>query len=123
MTGSSGGGGDGGRKKRRHPTHGKSREAGTSSGYNEAANRERIFQDIEGRMRQIRELAEEGNDFTNDEISELTQSVVALFRSLESEGEVVSDRAFAEYQRLRERLNQALRTAPTNEAAKKLLRS
>lgn len=115
MAGSSVGGGDGGRKKRRQlrPVRSNGREAAPAA-HNDVANREHVFQDIEGRMRRIRELAEEGAAYSSDEIRQLAQNVVSLFRTLEGEGEVVSDRAFAEYQRLRDRLNQALRSAPAS---------
>lgn len=68
-----------------------------------------MFQDIEGLLRQIREQAEESAGWTEQQLSEITQTVTAFTRSLEAEADPVSDRTRGEYQRIREKLSQALK--------------
>jgi C4-type Zn-finger protein len=68
-----------------------------------------MFQDIEGLLRQIRERAEEASVWTEDQLQDFTQTVTFFTRSLEQEGEQISQRARSEYQRIREKLSQALR--------------
>lgn len=75
----------------------------------DSINRERIFQHIEGLLRQIREAAEEGADYTEEQLSEYTQLVTSFTRDLEEEGELPSDRVRAEYMRVRDKLNHALK--------------
>jgi hypothetical protein len=65
---------------------------------------------VEGLLRQIRELAEEYATYNNEQLNDLTQSVGGLFKLLESEAEIVSDRSYSEYQRVREKLSRALRS-------------
>lgn len=102
-------GGNGSRKKRRRQRSNRVKGRGPSaSAHGERANRERIFQDVEGLLRQIRELAEENAVYSAEQLAEYTHVVVGLFKLLESEGQVVSDRAFSDYMRVRERLSQAL---------------
>ena len=68
-----------------------------------------MFQDIEGLLRQIRERAEETAEWTEEQLSEFTHTVTGFTKSLEEEGEPVSERARSEYQRIREKLSQVLR--------------
>jgi hypothetical protein len=75
----------------------------------EVRNRERIFQDIEGLLRQIREQAEESAVWTEEELRAITVAVTSFTRSLEDEADPVSERVRSEYQRVRERLSQALK--------------
>lgn len=91
------------RGKRRHPVQ------GGRAPQTEAGNRERIFQDIEGLLRQIREQAEESPAWTEEELRAITQTVTSFTKSLEEEVDPVSERARSEYQRVREKLSQALR--------------
>ena len=80
-----------------------------ASPHGETASRERIYQDIEGLLRQIRELAEESGSFSHEQLAELTNLVTTLSKTLDTEGQLVCDRVFGEYQRVRDRLSQALR--------------
>ena len=72
-------------------------------------DRERIFQDIEGLLRRIREDAEE-HGRPEEELRDVTATVTTFTKLLEEESEVVSERARVEYHRVRERLNHALRS-------------
>ena len=92
------------RGKRRRTTH--VRPAPTH-----AMNREHIFQDIEGLLRQIREQAEESPDWTEQQLNEITQAVTSFTKSLEEEADPISDRARNEYQRIREKLSNAMKGA------------
>jgi hypothetical protein len=110
-----GGGRFGNRRKRRRqrPQRPKRRSKGPqarSVAVKDDTNRERIFQDIEGLLRRIREEAEESGVWTEDELREITATVTNFTKVLEEESEVVSERARIEYHRVREKLNQALRT-------------
>jgi len=67
-----------------------------------------VFQSVEGLLRQIREQAEETAQWTEDELREITQTVTTFTKSLEQEADPISDRARMEYQRIREKLSQAL---------------
>ncbi|MBI3782527.1 MAG: hypothetical protein HY270_03900 [Deltaproteobacteria bacterium] len=106
-----GGGSAASRKKRRRQRgqRNKHRTPGSPSLHGDSANRERVYQDVEGLLRQIRELAEENAAYTQEQLDDFTQSVVTLFKALESEGQMISDRLFADYQRVRDKLNMALR--------------
>jgi len=75
----------------------------------DVASRERIFQDIEGLLRQIREQAEESADWSEEQLQDITQTVTGFTRSLEQEGDPISSRTQGEYQRIREKLSQALK--------------
>ncbi len=77
----------------------------------DAASRERVFQSVEGLLRQIREQAEEGSQWSEAELREITQTVTSFTKLLEQEGDPISDRALMEYHRIREKLNQALNRA------------
>ena len=108
----------GGRRKRRRqrPQPGKSsrphepQRSGAAARI-DAASRERAFQSVEGLLRQIREQAEEGAQWTEEELREVTQTVTAFTKLLEQESDPISDRAQVEYQRIREKLSQALNRA------------
>ena len=111
----------GGRRKRRRqrPQHAKSQRPHegqhrtAAPGRLDVANRERAFQSVEGLLRQIREQAEEGLPWSEAELREITQAVTAFTKLLEQESDPISDRAQAEYHRIREKLSQALnRGAP-----------
>ncbi len=101
----------GSRKKRRRQRslRGKRRVGPSAEPRTDDRSRERIFQDIEGLLRQIREQAEESANWTEDQLKEITHTVTSFTKSLEDEGDPVSERARSEYQRVREKLNQALR--------------
>ena len=107
----------GGRRKRRRqrPQHGKRprpHEQHRAPGARlDATSRERVFQSVEGLLRQIREQAEETSQWTEDELREITQTVTTFTKSLEQEADPISDRARMEYQRIREKLSQALNRA------------
>ena len=92
------------RGKRRQVPHGSHRPA-----HIDTVSRERIFQDIEGLLRQIREQAEESKTWTDEQLSQFVQAVTTFTKSLEEESDPISDRARSEYHRIRERLSQALR--------------
>jgi hypothetical protein len=79
------------------------------SGHIDIVSRERMFQDIEGLLRQIRERAEEAAVWTDEQLHDFTQSVTGFTKSLEQEGEPLSQRARSEYQRIRDKLSDALR--------------
>ncbi len=105
----------GGRRKRRRqrPQHGKHQrphepQRARVGARHDSASRERVFLSVEGLLRQIREQAEEGVQWTEAELREITQTVTAFTKSLEQEGDPISDRAQTEYQRLREKLSHAL---------------
>ena len=74
----------------------------------EVASRERVFQSVEGLLRQIREQAEESSQWTEAELREITQTVTTFTKSLEQESDPISDRVRLEYDRIREKLSQAL---------------
>jgi hypothetical protein len=77
----------------------------------DVVSRERVFQSVEGLLRQIREQAEETSQWTEDELREITQTVTTFTKSLEQEADPISERARMEYQRIREKLSQALTRA------------
>lgn len=110
----SGNGGGGRRKRRRqrpqHTKHVRPHEAQRSGAAArvDAASRERVFQSVEGLLRQIREQAEEGAQWSETELREITQTVTAFTKLLEQESDPISERALSEYQRIREKLSQAL---------------
>ena len=75
----------------------------------ETASRERIFQELEGLLRQIREQAEESASWPEHELTEMTQTVTTFTKALEEQADPIPERARSEYQRIRERLSQALK--------------
>jgi hypothetical protein len=101
------------RRRRRHRSHrGKAEFSQPGSNAQvDRLTRERMFQDIEGLLRRIREQAEEVNAWSVEELHEITQTVTGFTRSLEQEGDPVSQRSVTEYQRIREKLSQALKGA------------
>jgi len=109
------GNGGGGRRKRRrqrppHTKHVRPHEGQRSGAAArvDAASRERVFQSVEGLLRQIREQAEEGELWSEAELREITQTVTAFTKLLDQEGDPISDRALTEYHRVRDKLTQAL---------------
>lgn len=90
------------RGKRRQPTESRAPQI-------DLVSRERIFQELEGLLRQIREQAEEGMPWPQERLDDFTQAVVSFTKSLEEQGEAVSDRVRSEYQRIRDKLSQALK--------------
>ena len=109
-SGDGGGGGIGRKKRRRQRGQRNKKRVGVSpSPHGDNANRERVYQDIEGLLRQIRELAEETSAYSQERLDEFTQVVMTLFKALEGEGEMVSDRLYGEYLRVRDKLNLALK--------------
>jgi len=105
--------GSGRRRKRRHRSQkGRPQRRQRPQGggpHIDVVSRERMFQDIEGLLRQIRERAEETSVWTEDQLNDFTQTVTGFTKSLEQESEQISHRARSEYQRIREKLSQALR--------------
>ena len=79
---------------------------------NDNVNRERIFQDLEGLLRQIREEAEESSNgrISEGQISEVARVVSAFSKVLEEQSDPISERSRGEYQRIREKLVQTLRS-------------
>jgi hypothetical protein len=102
------------RKRRRQRPQRTKRHKGGGGGQQRShavkddTDRERIFQDIEGLLRRIREEAEEAGR-PEEELRDVTATVTNCTKILEEETEVVSERARVEYHRVREKLNHALR--------------
>ncbi len=98
------------RRHRQRPQRGKYRRPPHGRGSHvEGMSRERVFQELEGLLRQIREQAEESADWAEDRLTEITQTVTSFTKSLEEETDPIPERARAEYQRIREKLSQALK--------------
>jgi C4-type Zn-finger protein len=78
----------------------------------EGVSRERIFQDLEGLLRQIREEAEESSNggVSEEQISDMARAVRAFSKVLEEHSDPIPERARGEYQRIREKLVRALRS-------------
>jgi hypothetical protein len=101
-----------GRKKRRRQRAQRGKRHGGGQGGAaplDIVSRERVFQELEGLLRQIREQAEESAGGAADQLTEITQAVTSFTKSLEEQGDPISERARSEYQRIRERLSQALK--------------
>jgi hypothetical protein len=106
------------KRRRQRPQRGKRHKGGgggggghsKSAGLKDDTDRERIFQDIEGLLRRIREEAEEMGGRSEQELADVTATVTNFTKILEEEAEVVSERARVEYHRVREKLNHALRS-------------
>lgn len=112
--GRGGGGGGGKRHKRRRqrPQRNNNQRRIPSSKESAALDsvgRERMFQQVEGLLRQIREHAEEANSFTEDELRHYTTTVTTFMTLLEEESEPISERARSEFLRVRDKLTHALR--------------
>lgn len=97
------------KRRRRHRAQKGKRRRPQNAPHVDVVSRERIFQDIEGLLRQIREQAEESASWSEAQLNEITQTVTAFTRSLEQEGDPISPRAHGEYQRIRDKLSQALK--------------
>lgn len=105
------------KRRRQRPQRTKHRKGGGGGGggghqrsqaVKDDTDRERLFQDIEGLLRRIREEAEESGR-PEEQLRDITATVTTFTKLLEEESEVVSERARMEYHRVRERLNNALR--------------
>jgi hypothetical protein len=77
--------------------------------HSEGVNREHMFQELEGLLRQIREEAEESSNRAEDEVSAIAHTVTTFTKELEEQFDPVSERLRSEYQRIRAMLTQALR--------------
>ncbi len=106
-----GGAGGGSRRKRRRQRaqRGKRRRGPQGHMHVEGVSREHIFQELEGLLRQIREEAEESSNWAEAEINQMAHAVTAFTKELEEQSDPISERVRGEYQRIRERLTQALR--------------
>ena len=99
------------RRRHRSPKGKRHQHSGQGSApHADIVSRERMFQDIEGLLRQIRERAEESALWTEEQLNDFTQAVTGFTKSMEQESEQVSQRMRGEYQRIREKLSQALRS-------------
>lgn len=98
------------RRRRHRSPKGKHRHSGQGGApHIDIVSRERMFQDIEGLLRQIRERAEESVVWTEEELNDFTHTVTGFAKSLEQESDQISQRMRSEYQRIREKLTHALR--------------
>ncbi len=104
-----GGGGGARRKRRRQRSQRANRRRPPGQGHADGVSRERIFQELEGLLRQIREEAEESSTWAEADISAMAQAVSTFTKELEGQSEPISERLRSEYQRIREKLSQALR--------------
>ena len=109
--GDAAGTGEGRRKRRRQRSQrGKRRRALPGRiRHLEFVSRERIFQELEGLLRQIREEAEESSNWAEEEINGIAHAVTSFTKVLEDESDPISERTRGEYQRIRDKLTQALR--------------
>jgi len=101
------------RRRRQRPQRGKRRHSGQSSGVHiDLVSRERMFQELEGLLRHIREQAEEdeGAGWSEQQLNEMVQTVTSFTRHLEKQNDPISERTRGEYQRLREKLSQAVKS-------------
>lgn len=96
------------RRRRQRPQRGKHRRP-VRSGHLEGVSRERAFQELEGLLRQIREQAEESEDWAADRLNDITQTVTSFSKTLEEHADPIPDRVRMEFQRIREKLSQALK--------------
>ncbi|MBP1686753.1 MAG: hypothetical protein H6Q33_2896 [Deltaproteobacteria bacterium] len=99
----------GSRRKRRRQRPQGQRLPHRRVGQIEGASRERIFQDLEGLLRQLREEVDASSDIAAEQISLMAQTVSTFTRALEEQSDPISERAHSEYQRIREKLVQTLR--------------
>lgn len=110
--GSGGSAGPGGaRRHRRHqrPQRGKQRRPVARSMHLEGVSRERAFQELEGLLRQIREQAEESENWAEDRLNEITQAVTSFTKTLEEHVDPIPERVRMEFHRVREKLSQVLK--------------
>lgn len=70
----------------------------------EGVSRERIFQELEGLLRQIREEAEGSSGIAEQQINEVARLVSTFTKVLEELSDPISERLRGEYQRIREKL-------------------
>jgi hypothetical protein len=108
---STGPGGSRRKRRRQRSQRGRHRPPGPSHAQQlDVVSRERIFQELEGLLRQIREEAEESAGWTEEQVANMAHVVVTFTRSLEEQSDPISERVRSEYQRIREKLSQALRS-------------
>lgn len=117
--GGGGGGGNGGggrrnKRRRQRPQRQQNNKPRRKLSPKESAaldtvGRERMFQQVEGLLRQIREEAEEAGVFSDDEVREYVTTVTNFMTLLEEESEPLTERARSEFLRVRDKLSQALR--------------
>ncbi len=103
------GGGSRRKRRRQRAQRGKRRRGPQGHAHIEGVNRERIFQELEGLLRQIREEAEESSHWAEAEINQMAHAVSTFTKDLEEQSDPISERVRSEYQRIREKLTQALR--------------
>jgi len=75
----------------------------------DSVGRERMFQQVEGLLRQIREEAEEHGAFSDDQLRDYVSTVTTFMTLLEEESEPLTERARSEFLRVRDKLSNALR--------------
>ncbi len=107
--------GGGRRNKRRRqrqqqrPNKQRRRPSAKESAALDSVGRERMYQQVEGLLRQIREEAEENGAFSDDELREYVSTVTSFMSLLDEESEPLTERARSEYLRVRDKLTHALR--------------
>lgn len=104
--------GGGSRRKRRRQRSQRGKRQGFTpvrSHHGEGISRERIFQELEGLLRQVREEAEESPGMAEEQINEVARLVSTFTKALDEQSDPVSERLRGEYQHLREKLVRMLR--------------
>jgi len=105
--------GGGSHRKRRRQRSQRGKRPGFSpvrTHHGEGVSRERIFQELEGLLRQIREEAEEFSGIAEEQINEVARMVSTFTKALEELSDPISERLRSEYQRIREKLVHMLRS-------------
>lgn len=97
------------RRKRRRQREHVQRLAQRRVGEMDGTSRERIFQDLEGLLRQLREESEVSSQMAAEQVSLMARTVSTFTRALEDQSDPISDRTHSQYQRIREKLVQTLR--------------
>ncbi len=95
------------RQRQQRPRHARKPTAKENAAI-DSSNRERIFQHVEGLLRQIREEAEETGKFSEDQVRDYAMTVVNFNRLLEEQSEPLPERVRIEYLRVRDKLTSAL---------------
>jgi len=107
---SNGPGGSRRKRRRQRSQRGRHRRPGPSQTQQlDIVSRERIFQELEGLLRQIREEAEESAGCAEEHVAEMAHAVATFTKSLEEQSDPISERVRGEYQRIRDKLSQALK--------------
>lgn len=111
--GNNGGGGRRNKRRRQRPQRPNNNKRRSLSPRESAAldsvGRERMFQQVEGLLRQIREEAEEHGAFSDDQLRDYVSTVTTFMTLLEEESEPLTERARSEFLRVRDKLANALR--------------